>query len=102
MKCIKCNVNMKKVFVKYKGMQFEARQCPNCKEKIFTEKQAMKAISKLEAERLKKEYIKKPIQIGHSWGMTFPKEVTEAFDLKTKKLKIRPDIEKNLIEISFC
>ena|GEM_PF-1290023 len=100
MKCVNCNVGMKKVLVKYKGMKFEARQCPKCKEKIFTEEQAMKAISKLEAERLKKEYVKKPIQIGHSIGMTFPKEVTEAFDLKRKKLIIHPNIEKMKIEIS--
>jgi len=100
MKCMKCNTGMKKVFVDYKGMKLEARQCPKCKEKIFTEELTMKAISKLEAERLKKEYVKKPIQIGHSIGMTFPKEITDAFDLKGKKLKIHPDIMNKKIEIS--
>lgn len=48
-KCINCNVLMKKTFVKYKGINFEARQCPKCKEKIFTEDLTMKAISKLES-----------------------------------------------------
>ena len=30
---MKCNKTMKKILVKYKGIEFEARQCPKCKEK---------------------------------------------------------------------
>lgn len=45
-KCIKCEVPMKKTFVIYNHVKFEARQCPKCKEKIFTEDLAMNVISK--------------------------------------------------------
>ena len=102
-KCINCDVPMKKTFVEYKGMKLEARQCPKCKEKIFTEDLTMKAISKLESKRLEEEYIKHPIKIGHSWGMTFPKEVTDVFNLNNTaiKLKIHPNLDKDKIEISL-
>ena len=39
-----CDVPMKKTYVVYKGIKFEARQCHKCKEKIFKEDLAMKAI----------------------------------------------------------
>lgn len=99
--CINCNKPMKKVFVDYKGIKFEARQCPKCKEKIFTEELAMKAINKLEERRLEREYIKHPIKIGHSWGVTFPKVITEVFGLGNPRtaLKMHPDVEKGKIEI---
>ncbi|MBN1645357.1 hypothetical protein JW851_04980 [Candidatus Woesearchaeota archaeon] len=101
--CINCKIPMKKTSVRYKNIDFEAMQCPKCKEKIFTEDLAMKAISKLETERLKSEYIKQPIKIGHSWGITFPKEITDVFDLNKPKtrLKLHPDLEKGKIEISL-
>ena len=92
---------MKKSSVNYRGMKFEAMKCPKCNEKIFTEDLAMKAISTLEAERLKEEYIKKPIKIGHSWGITFPKEIADVFNLKKRKLKLHPDVENQKIEISL-
>lgn len=100
-KCINCDVKMKKTFVKYKGIQFEARQCPKCKEKIFTEDLTMKAISALESKRLEKEYIKHPMKIGHSWGMTFPKAVAEVFNLNNSKTKIslNPKLAEGKIEI---
>ncbi|MBI4918303.1 hypothetical protein HY837_00095 [archaeon] len=102
-KCIDCKIPMKKTFVVYKGLNFEALQCPKCKEKIFTENLALKAIAKLESEKLKEEYIKRPIKIGHSWGLTFPKEVTDVFNLRNPKtvLKIHPSVEKYKIEINF-
>jgi len=101
--CMECNVPMKKTNVIHKGMKFEARQCPKCKEKIFTEDLAMKAISQLEARRLQKEYIKHPIKIGHSWGMTFPKDITDVFSIDNPKttLKIYPNIEKGKIELDI-
>ncbi len=101
--CINCKIPMKKTYVVYKEVKFEARQCPNCKEKIFTEDLAIKAISKLEAKRLEKEYIKTPIKIGHSWGMTFPKEIVETFNLNNPKtkLKLHHNLEKGKIEISL-
>ncbi len=96
-----CNVPMVKATVKYKGMDFEARQCPQCKEKIFTEDLAMKAITQLETKRLEEEYIKHPIKVGNSWGLTFPKEITEVFGLDHKEmiLKIHPNVAKGKIEI---
>ncbi|MBD3362022.1 hypothetical protein GF358_04505 [Candidatus Woesearchaeota archaeon] len=102
-KCINCNIPMKKTSVKYKGIKFEAMQCPKCKQKIFTEDLAMKAINKIESERLKSEYIKHPIKIGHSWGITFPKEITDVFELNkgNTKLKIHPDVTRGKIEISL-
>ena len=100
--CINCKVPMVKATVKYKGMNFEARQCPKCKEKIFTEDLTMKAISQLEKSRLADEYKKRPIKIGHSWGITFPKEMAKVFRLDSPKtlLKIHPNVEKGKIELS--
>jgi len=46
-KCINCNIPMKKTFVEYKGTKLEARQCPKCKEKIFTEDLTIRTIPKL-------------------------------------------------------
>ena len=100
-KCINCGIEMKKTFVTYKGIKFEARQCPKCKERIFTEDLTMKALSQLESKRLEKEYIKYPIKIGHSWGVTFPKEMADVFNLNTNKtkLKLHPKLDENKIEI---
>ena len=100
-KCINCGVPMKKTFIEHKGLKFEARQCPKCKEKIFTEKLTMKAISQLESKRLEGEYVKHPMKIGHSWGMTFPKEMAEVFNLNNPKTKfgLHPKLAENKIEI---
>ena len=100
-KCINCDVPMKKTYVNYKGIKFEARECPNCKEKIFTEDLAMKAIAQLESKRLKENYMKHPIKIGHSWGLTFPKEIAKVFNLDNSKTKIKlePKVEESKIEM---
>ncbi len=101
--CINCGVPMKKIYIDYKGVKLEARQCPKCKQKVFSEDLTMKAIAKLEAKRLEQVYIKHPIRIGHSWGMTFPKDVTDVFELDNPKTKIRliPNLEKGKIEIDL-
>lgn len=101
--CINCNIAMKKTYLEYNGLKLEARQCPKCKEKIFTEDLAMKAISKLESKRLEPEYVKHPIKIGHSWGMTFPKDITKTFNLDNPKIKlhVQPNLEKKRIEINL-
>jgi hypothetical protein len=100
-KCIKCNVPMKKTFVNYNGVKFEARQCPHCKEKIFTEELTMKAIAALESKRLEKEYVKRPVKIGHSLGFIFPKDVTDVFNIDgKKKLRLIPNVAKGRIEIA--
>lgn len=100
-KCINCYIAMKKTFVEYRGIKFEALQCPKCKEKIFTEDLTMKAISQLESKKLGKEYIKHPMKIGHSWGITFPKDIAEVFNLNSSKttLKLFPKLTENKIEI---
>lgn len=87
----------------YKSLKLEARECPKCKEKIFTEDLAMEAISKLENQRLEQEYIKHPIKIGQSWGITFPKEVVKVFGLDQSKtaLWLHPNVGKGTIELSL-
>ncbi len=100
--CINCSAPMSKAYVNYKGLKLEARQCTKCGKKIFTEDLTMKAVARLEAKKLESEYIKKPIKVGHSWGMTFPKEVADVFNLKNSatKIKIYPNVVKGIIKIS--
>jgi len=98
--CVDCRIEMKKSFVKYKGFRFESFQCPKCKVQVYTEEQSHKLVMTLESQRLKKEYLKKTIKIGHSWGLTFPKDIISVFDLKSKKLRIHPNLAKNKIEIA--
>ena len=99
--CINCSSPMKKAYINYKGLKLEARVCMKCKKKVFTEDLTMKAIAQLEAKRLETEYIKKPIKVGHSWGITFPKEIVDVFNLKDNtKIKIDPNVVKGIIEIS--
>lgn len=100
--CIHCSTPMKKVYIAHKGLRLEAKECGKCKTRVFTEDLTIKAIAQLEAKRLQEEYIKKPIKIGHSWGVTFPKEVADVFNLKSNaaKLKIHPNVMKGVIEIS--
>ena len=100
--CIDCRIAMKKAYDNYKGLKFEILQCPKCKQGIFTQDLARKAMIKLEAQQLKKEYKKKPIKIGNSLGFTIPKRIVEIFGIKSKTIiKIHPNVEKNKIEISF-
>ena len=46
---------MKNNYVVYKGIKLEARECPKCKEKIFSEGLSIKATNKIEAERFRRE-----------------------------------------------
>lgn len=99
--CINCSAPMKKAYINYKGLKLEARVCTKCKKKVFTENLTMKAIAQLEAKRLETEYTKRPIKVGHSLGITFPKEIVDVFNLKDKtKIKIHPNVLKGIIEIS--
>lgn len=98
--CIDCNVKLKNVFVLHRGTKLEALQCPKCKQKLFTEEQTLGAINKLEEKRLKEEYVKQTIKIGHSIGITFPKAITEIFGINSStKLKLHPDVKNSKIEI---
>lgn len=99
-KCINCNVVLNKSSVIHKGTKLEAFQCPKCKQKLFTEEQTLSAINKIEEKRLKKEYSKKLIKIGHSLGLTFPKDITNVLGLdNTTILRIHPDVKRSKIEI---
>lgn len=99
MKCIECQGTMHKTTSVYRGMEFEAWQCSKCKVIIFTEEQADEVVKRVKAARLEQEYPKKPIRIGRSWGMTFPKEIVEVFQLDKKKIKLYPNVAENKIEI---
>ncbi|MFH1072846.1 MAG: hypothetical protein V1743_05445 [Nanoarchaeota archaeon] len=100
-KCIECDVVMVPATSRYRGLDFEAWQCPKCKEKIFTEEQSRIVVKKLEQQRLEKEYIKQPMRIGRSWGMTFPKTIVDVFHLNDKKTKMKllPDVREGRIII---
>lgn len=100
MKCV-CGTEMKKTKIRYKGIEMEALGCRKCKKKYFTEEMAKKAVNKMEAKRLKQQYLKNPIRIGHSWGIVFPKELAEFFNLNKKNSKVilKPNLEENRIEI---
>ena len=43
------------------------------------------------------------MKIGHSWGMTFPKEMAEVFSLDNPKTKLslHPKLAENKIEIEL-
>lgn len=99
-KCIDCGSEMKRKLTKFMGLRVEALHCPRCKVEVFTEDQARKIALALDARRLKKEYVKKAIKIGSSWGFTFPKDIVEVFNLRSKKLRIHADAQKRTIEIA--
>lgn len=101
-KCVFCGVKLRPTTVTMKGLKLEGLKCPKCEDKVFNEKQFGSALAALEQKRLKDNYSKKPIKIGHSYGMTFPKDIVHIFNLDSKKTKlnIKPDIAKSKIEIS--
>ena len=88
MTCMLCSVALRKSTVNYKGVKLVAWQCPECKQKIFTEDLAVHALQKLEQSRLAKEYVKKPMKIGHSWGMTFPKALFQLCSLSIQRVRV--------------
>ncbi len=100
--CIDCWIPLEKSIAKYKGLKFEALQCPKCKEKIFTEEMAKNVAILLDRKRLEEEYIKHPMKIGNSWGITFPRNLAEVFSLDNPKtrLRIHPHVEKGSIEVT--
>lgn len=98
--CVYCNIEMSPGYTRLRGLKMEAYRCSKCRRAVLTEEQSNKALIQMEQQRLKKQYIKKPIKIGSSWGLTFPKEIVLAFNLKSKKLKLLPSLEKGKIEIA--
>jgi hypothetical protein len=97
--CIACKTPLIPTIVKYRGESYDTMRCPKCKINIFTEDLAINALKKMEGSRLKKEYVKKPLHMGRSIGMTFPKDVSNVFNLKGKNKKIRllPNIAEGKI-----
>ncbi|MFH1917066.1 MAG: hypothetical protein ABIJ21_07430 [Nanoarchaeota archaeon] len=89
MKCTHCSGTMQPTSIILKGIAFDGWGCTKCKEKIFTEKQSLTVVRRLDQQRLSQDYIKHPMKIGRSWGMTFPKELADVFNLNEKKTKMR-------------
>lgn len=100
--CIHCDTEMRKATVTYRGLKFDAMECPKCREKIFTEKQTLDMARKLDEISMKKEYTKHPVRIGHSFGLIFPKAVSKIFglDRKSTELRIKPLVKSGKIELS--
>ena len=97
--CIDCNVEMQRAISTLRGLRLEAMQCPKCKSKVFTQEQATKVADAFKAQRLKTEYRRDIITIGSSSGLTLPKDIVDAFDLKGKKVTINPLMSKRKIEL---
>lgn len=98
--CFDCKIPCNLVMTKVMGVKVEAYKCPKCREITFTSKQASKGFLKIKEEKMQNQYKKRPIKIGHSLGLTFPKRIVEVFNLSKKsKLNIKPKLKKNIIEI---
>lgn len=88
MKCMKCDIKSKKVFVTFRGIKLEALECPICKEQIFTEELAKKAARKLDNKR---KYFGHPIKLGRRWGILLPEKLVKSLKLTQKtELEIYP------------
>ncbi len=100
-KCYKCGSSVKPVRKQIMGVYVKALKCPKCKEVFYTEELAERAAARLEERRVKEQYKKHPIQIGHSWGLTFPKDIVRVFGLDSRKteLSIKPKPGEKTIEI---
>jgi hypothetical protein len=101
-KCGECGKEMVTKKTRYKGLVLDVDQCPRCKSSYFSEKQFAEAFKKIQQARLKDSYLKTPIRIGNSIGITFPKEVVEAFQLKKKKVRMKPNIGTGVIAIEVA
>ena len=99
--CIDCIAPAEKAFSLFKGLRFEAYQCPKCKKKFFSEEQATTIARTIDALRLKEKYPRQIVAIGHSRGLTLPKDIVEFFGLDRKgaKVVIVPNIAKKTIEL---
>jgi len=93
---------MKLVKTTHDGVEGDAYRCQNCKMTIFTQDQALIFGRKLQQKLLKEKYIKKPVKIGNSYGIIFPRDIVKVFNLDSGKttLDIRMDKAKSKIEIT--
>jgi len=100
--CVKCDAKLHLTKLKISGLEFEGLKCIKCGEKVFNEKQFHAALIALDQKRLKDEYKKQPIKIGHSYGIIFPKDIVQVFNLDVKgtELGIKADKSKKKIEIT--
>ncbi|MBN2459951.1 hypothetical protein JXB28_06725 [Candidatus Woesearchaeota archaeon] len=101
-KCFECGGTMKIVNTSYKGVPMEAYRCTRCRETILTEAQVSKFGNAFQQKKLKEKYIKRPIKIGHSYAVTFPRDIVSVFGLSSDKTKLdmRADVDNNKIEIT--
>ena len=100
--CIECKTPLTKAVSIYKGIRLDSLQCPRCKRKVFDEERAMKAARRIDAAKLKKEYKKDIIKIGHSLAITIPKDLTDFFEMEGKTVTLLPDAFRKRIEIRIA
>jgi hypothetical protein len=99
-KCFRCGKKMVTRKVRHKGIDLFVEKCLGCGETYFSEKQFDEAFIKIQQGRMKEDYIKKPMRIGNSIGITFPKEVVDAFQLDKKRVRLKPNIRSGVIQIT--
>jgi DNA-directed RNA polymerase subunit RPC12/RpoP len=101
-KCLQCGKEMKSVKTIHEGIEADAYRCPSCKMTIFTQEQALIFGRKLQQKLFKEKYVKKPIKIGHSYGVIFPRDIVKAFNLDSDQTRfdVKMDISKGKIEIT--
>ncbi len=101
-KCIYCLAPLKKAKTRIRNVEVELSRCSKCGKGIFTEEQAAAAALKVDAHRLKKQYSKKLIRIGHSTGFTFPKELIDVFKINpSAEIILTPKLKENCIELKI-
>jgi len=93
---------MEPIKTTHEGIEADAYRCSKCKMTVFTEEQALLFGHKLQQKLLKDKYVKKPVKIGNSYGMIFPRDLVKAFNLDSPKttLDVKMDSSKSKIEIT--
>ena len=101
-KCLQCGKTMELIKTAHEGIEADAYRCLKCKMTVFTEEQALFFGHKLQQKLLKDKYVKKPVKIGNSYGVIFPRDLVKALDLDSPKttLDVRMNSAKNKIEIT--
>jgi len=92
------------VKISHRGIEADAYSRLKCKMNVFTQEQALTFGRKLQQKLLKDKYVKKPIKIGHSYGMIFPRDIVKVFNLDSPKttMDVKMDSSKNKIEITVA
>ena len=92
--CFECKLPAELIKTKIMDIAVDAYRCPKCKEVFFSEELARKTAIRLEERRMEEQYKKNPIKIGHSLGLTFPKEIVDVFGL-SKKSSLKKNARRN-------